>query len=196
VSNKNNYLSLLSRLSSLEVALAFLLLIVLAAIPGTFVENRHAYYGSGAFILLLAGFSANLIICTIHRWRRLAMSVLVVHLGVLLTIAGFMLRELTGTVATINVYEGESARKFYLPYSDVDIDLGFSLLLRAIHKEYYPVPVKIGVLKGSEKIGLHTLNTGEEFKLEQYRVVVERFNPLNRSVHLSVYGGRQFLGTT
>ncbi len=194
--NKNSYLSLFSCLSSLKVALVFLLLIGLAAIPGTFVDNRHAYYGSGAFILLLAGFSANLIICTIQRWRRLAISVLVVHLGVLLTIAGFVVRELTGTVATINVYEGESTRTFYLPYDDVDIDLGFSLFVRAIHKDYYPVPVRIGVLKGNEKLSLHTVNTGDEFDLEKFRVVVERFNPLNRSVHLSMYDGSRLLGTT
>jgi cytochrome c biogenesis protein ResB len=194
VSEKNLLSGLFSRLASLEVALAFLLLIGLAAIPGTFVDNRHAYYGSGAFILLLAGFSANLIICTIHRWRRLATSVLVVHLGILLTIAGFVVRELTGTVATINVYEGEPANKFYLPYSEVDIDLGFSLQVHKIHTEYYPVPVRIGVMKGAEKISLHTTKTGDEFTVPGYRVVVDKFISLDHAVKLFVYDGKRLIG--
>jgi cytochrome c biogenesis protein ResB len=183
-------------LASVEVALVILLLICLAAIPGTFLSNRHAYYGSTLFIILLACLTISLVLCTLQRWRRLAISVLVIHVGIVVTIAGFVVRELTGTVATINVYENDPVRTFYLPYRDADVDLGFSLVVHKINTDYYPVPVKIGVLRGAEKHALFTLKTGEQFTVQGYRVIAEKFNPLTQVMSLTVYAGDRLVGRT
>ena len=191
----NTLSRLLTRLASLEAALAILLLLGLAAIPGTFLENRYGYYGSSAFLLLLVLLCISLLVCTFRRWRRLAAGVLVVHLGMLVILGGFVVREAAGIVATINLYPGDTASRFYLPARDREVELGFSLRVQQVLTEYYPVSLKIGVLKGAAKQGLYTVKTGDMFLVQGYRIVAERFNRQGPSVQLTVYAGETRLGT-
>ena len=186
---------LLSRLASLEVALAILLLLGLTAIPGTFLENRQGYYGSSPFLLLLVLLGLSLLVCTLRRWRRLATGVLVVHLGMLVILGGFVVREVTGVVATVNLYPGDTVSRFYIPDRDREAELGFSLQVQRVVTEYHPVPLKIGVLRGAAKQGLYTVKTGGMFMAQGYRGVVERFNRQGPSVQMTVYAGEARLGT-
>jgi hypothetical protein len=64
-----------------------------------------------------------------------------------------------------------------------------------INTDFYPVPVKVGVLRGEEKIGLHTMKTGESFTLDRYQVRADRFNPVGNTVKLTVIENGREIGS-
>jgi len=185
---------LLVRLASLEVALGILIFICLAAIPGTFLANRHAYYGNILFIALLGALATSLFCCTIRRLKTIARSVLLLHTGILIVLGGFLVREFSGTVATVNLYEGEAIDSFYLPYRDVEVALGFSLLVTQINADYYPVQVKVGVLKAGEKHSLHTVKTGDQFTVDGYQVLAEKFSMHDQLLTLTILDQKRRIG--
>ena len=172
-------------LASTELAIALFLVISLAAIPGTFSKSREIY-ANPLFLALLGLLGLNLVLCTVRRRRSISRPVLVLHCGVLLTLAGCVVSS-RGFVATVNVYEGSAVDKVYRWDRKADMPLGMDLTVKAIHHEYYPVPVKVGVLKGREKFGLFTLSTGGSFRLAEFTVKVENLDLQSRSVRLGVY---------
>ena len=136
----------------------------------------------------------NLVLCTMRRLRTLPRPVLILHLGALLTIAGAMISSL-GFVATVNIYEGSSIDTVYRWDLDKDLPLGVTLGVKRIGIEYYPVPVKIGVLKGRDKAGLYELKTGQRFTIDSYTVKVDSLDPVSEDLWLSVFQGGRLIGS-
>jgi len=172
-------------LASTELAVALFITISLFAIPGTFLENREIIFKNPLFVALLVLLAINLMLCTLRRFRSLPKSVLVLHLGVIITLAGCVLTSF-GYVATVNIYEGTTTGQAYRWDTQRDEPLGMDLGIRRIHREYYPIPVKVGVLRGTEKVSLHTLKTGENFTLDGYTVKVDELDLATEVLKLSV----------
>lgn len=128
----------------------------------------------------------NLSCCTLLRVASLSRPTLAIHLGVLVTIAGSLLGSILGHVATINIHEGRDSSFAYRWDLEADTDLGFDLLINKIRVEYYPVAVKVGILKGNDKISLETLRTGDSFSLDNFRISVDRLDVAARSLELGV----------
>lgn len=180
-------------MGSTECAVVLFLAIALIAVPGTFTENR-TIYGTPWFLSLLGAFGLNLILCTIRRIKSISKPVLILHGGVILTLAGCILTSF-GYVATVNVYEGTSVDRVYRWDEDRDVSIGASLGIGKIHWEYWPVPVKVGVLQGQQKDQLFVSKTGETFHYKNYRILIESFDPRSESVNLAVFEGERKLGT-
>ncbi len=189
----DKFKQLLTWSASTECAVVLFLAIAAIAIPGTFTENR-SIYSSPPFLILLGAFGLNLLLCTLKRRNSLSKSVLVLHSGVLLTLAGCITTSF-GYVATVNIYEGTSVNRFYQWNINEDVDLGFELLVKKINTVYYPIPVKVGVLKGQQKEKLFELKTGESFDFNGYRITVESFEPVTEHLKLSVYEQNRKIGT-
>lgn len=179
-------------LASTELAIWLFGALSLLAIPGTFTESRTIYH-SPPFVGLIALFALNLSCCTIKRWRALAKSTVILHGGVLLTLAGCVMTSF-GYVATVNVYEGTSVSEVFRWDKNADTPLGMQLEVKQIHREFYPVPVRVGVMKGSEKYRLFTLKTGEKFEVPGYQVVASTFDPKTTELSLNVYQGGSMIG--
>lgn len=172
-------------LASTELAVVLFITISLLAVPGTLLEDRDIIYKNPLFIGLLVLFAINLVLCTIRRFKSLAKSVLVLHLGVIVTLAGCVLTTF-GYVATVNIYEGTAVNRAYRWDLQRDEPLGIDLGISRIHREFYPIPVKVGVLRGEEKVSLQTLKTGESFSLGGYDVRVDGLDPAAAVLRLTV----------
>lgn len=180
-------------LASTELAVILFLAISLLAIPGTFSTERTVY-SSPLFLSLLGLFGLNLALCSVRRYKSVSRPVLILHVGVLLTLFGCILTSF-GFVATVNVYEGTSVDRVYRWDQKRDAPLGVGLAVRKINREFYPMPVKIGVLKGKEKAGLYTLKTGESFRLAGYRVRVGELEYPSENITFSVYENDHLIGS-
>ena len=180
-------------ISSTECAVILFLAIALIAVPGTFTENR-TIYGSPFFLSLLGAFGLNLILCTIRRIKSISKPVLILHGGVILTLAGCILTSF-GYVATVNIYEGTAVDRIYRWDEDRDVSIGASLGIGKIHWEYWPVPVKVGVLHGLQKDQLFVSKTGDSFQYKNYRIEINDLDPRSESLNLSVFEGERKLGT-
>lgn len=176
---------IVASLASTELAIALFLIISLVAIPGTFSESR-TLYSSSPFLLLLACFGFNLLLCTLQRFKRLSLAVLVLHGGVLVTLLGCLLAS-AGYVATVNMYEGTTVNQVYRWDLQKDAPLGVDMTVRKINWEFYPMPVKIGVLKGQNKEKLFELKTGGSFDYKGYHVLVGPLERHTENLKLSVF---------
>lgn len=181
-------------LSSTRLSIFLFGLLAVAAIPGTLLQSQREYYSHPAFIVLLLAFALHLTICTVKRWKSLAPSTLVVHLGVLLTMVGAALTGI-GYVATINIYEGESAKTVFRWDLKRDAPFAYEIKVRKINKLFHPAPLQIGVMKGDQKHDLKTLKTGESFQLDGYSIKADSFDPWREIVYFSVLKNGQKLGT-
>lgn len=177
----------------MELAVVLFLAVAVLAIPGTFTESR-ALYAHPAFVGLLGGLALNLVLCTVRRFRSLSVPVLILHLGVVLVCGGVIARAF-GHVATVNVYEGTSVNMVYRWDLEKDVPLGADLTIRRINRDYYPIPVKVGVLKGDVKDSLHTLKTGDSFAVGPYRVTAESLAFPAEVLTLSVFRDGRLIGT-
>lgn len=177
----------------MELAVGLFLAVAALAIPGTFTESR-AIYSHPAFLFLLGGLALNLVLCTVRRFRSLSVPVLVLHLGVLVVCGGVIARAF-GHVATVNVYEGTSVDMVYRWDLKRDVPLGAELTIRRINREYYPIPVKVGVLKGEVKDFLHTLKTGDSFTAGPYRITADSLAFPAEVLKLSVFRDGRLIGT-
>lgn len=180
-------------LASRKLALGLFGIISLMSVPGTFAESSR-FYSSFAFVSGLAVLGLNLVVCTIKRIRTLSKPVVVIHVGVLAALIGAAISA-GGYVATVNVYEGKSVDNAYRWDRKEEIPLAASLLVREIGMEYYPVPVKVGVLKNGRKEGFFVVKTGETFDLGPYHVTVDEFDVPNNNLHLSVHEHGKDLGS-
>jgi hypothetical protein len=172
-------------LASKGLALVLFGVLCLILILKTFTEETSIYLNNVPRILFgLTGL--NLLLCTLQRVKTLSKPILIMHIGAFFTLVGSVM-GLFGYIATVNIYEGSSVDKAYRWDIHEDISLGMDLTVKKINTEYYPVLVKVGVLKGNEKIGLFTLKTGESFNLYGYDVKVETLELPSEILKLTIF---------
>ncbi len=153
---------------------------------GTSIASQKKALESPVHSILLGLIGLNLLLCTVLRIRTLSRPVLIMHAGVFLTLVGGFIGSL-GFTATVNTYERERVAQVYRWDKKEDVPLDFELIVTKIHTLYYPVPVKVGVLRGNDKIGLFTLKTGEEFNVDRYTVRADNMEFPAEILHLSVF---------
>ncbi len=189
----NNNLTRLYRfLTSTELAVLLFLAICLLAIPGTFSETRKIY-SSPLFTALLGLIGVITTVCSVKRIKTLPAPVLIIHGGVVLTLAGGVMSSF-GFVATANIYEGTGVSEAYRWDKQADTPLGIDLAVDRINTEFYPVPVKVGVLKGGEKFALFTIRTGESFKVGEYMVAAGDLDLAAKNLRLTVSDRDRIIG--
>ncbi|UCD34476.1 MAG: hypothetical protein JSU90_09265, partial [Nitrospiraceae bacterium] len=111
----------------------------------------------------------------------------------LLTFAGVVISSF-GYVATVNIYEGTSVDRVYRWDKEKDMPLGINLAVKKIHVEYYPIPLRVGVLMGEDKVGLFELKTGESFSLYGYTVTAESLEFPSQNLRVGVYNDGHYVG--
>ncbi len=180
-------------LASKKLSIIIFLALGLIFIPRTFSEETDIRVGilGNIFFGLL---SLNMILCTIQRIKTLAKSVILMHIGILVTFAGVVIGSF-GYIATVNIYEGTNVDTVYRWDLEKDEPLGAELTLNKINFDYYPFPVKVGVLRGDEKVGLFELKTGESFQLEGYTIKPETVEFPSKNLKISIFYGDQVVGS-
>jgi hypothetical protein len=180
-------------LASRQLALFLFPLLCLSLIPGTLEkENFHL---SGLSRIIIGCMGLNLLFCTMERVRTLSRPVLILHAGAMLTLIGATMSAF-GYVATVNIYEGTAVDTVYRWDLEGDVPLGVTVAVKKISVEYHPVPIKVGVLKGQEKVSLHELRTGKSFEIGPYTVTAEEFDVPTENLRLSVFQGGILIGST
>ncbi len=180
-------------LASRQLALGLFLFFCLSLVPGTF--EKTVFHFSTLSRVLLGCLALNLAVCSLLRIKTLAKPVLIIHAGVILTLAGGLISSF-GYTATVNMYEGTTVDTAYRWDRGQDVPLGFTLTVKNIETQYYPVPVKVGVLKGTARFGLFILKTGESFPLEGYTVKAETLDLPAGILKLTVFQGDRVIGST
>ena len=175
---------LLATLTSKKLTLALLGALALGLIPAT-VSKLPVFITIGR--LLLVFLSINLTLCTFRHWRRLPGSVILIHAGVLSILAGSLVSR-AGFIATINIYEGGSSPTAFRWDREEDTPLGFDLAVRKINQDFYPTPVRVGVLMNDKPVKLYELKTGESFEHGGFRIDALTLDPLTPALHLAVTG--------
>jgi hypothetical protein len=69
------------------------------------------------------------------------------------------------------------------------------MVLRKINWEFYPMPVKIGVLRDQVKEKLFELKTGQSFDFNEYRIAVGPVEYNSENLKLSVYEKEKLIGS-
>ena len=176
----NIYRLLASKKSALYLFIGLAVLLV----PNTLL-SRPVMFLDWTMQAILGLLVVNLSFCTIQRFKTLRNATILIHIGTIVTLAGGMTSSL-GYVATINVYEGSSTDTVYRWDIEQDIPLGFEMKIREIRREFYPIPVRVGVLDRGRGDSLHTVKTGESFQWREFTVLVDSFDPDRKSLTLQV----------
>ena len=180
-------------LGSKKVAAILLVLLCVLLVPRTFTETTDISLDTApSAILGLMGL--NLLLCTAQRLKALAKPVLVMHIGAMLIFGGAVVSSF-GYVATVNVYEGTSVDSVYRWDLKKEMPLEVDLRVNKINIEYYPIQVKVGVLRGEEKTGLFELKTGDSFQLDRYTVKADSMEFPAENLKLTISERNQVLGT-
>jgi len=158
--------------------------LALVLIPAT-VSKLPLFLIAGR--LLLVVLAINLSLCTVKHWRRLSGSVILIHTGILIVLIG-SLASRAGFVATVNIYEGDSSDTAFRWDLQEDFPLGFTITVKKINHDYYPVPVRVGVLIDGNPAKLYELRTGESFEHGGFQVEVLDLDPLRPALHFAITG--------
>ena len=181
---KKPFKTALNLFSATEVTLGLFALLVCVLVPTTF----FAAPASSLFIpakIILALIGLNLAVCTLSRLKSLRAATLLIHLGSVVILAGALIDTL-GFVSTVNIYEGTSTDTVFRWDIKKDVALGFDLRVTGINSEFYPIGVKVGVLKDGKKVDLFVTREGDSFVVEGHRVRVAALDLPARDLQLAV----------
>ncbi len=167
-------------------------LAVLLAWTTFMAEKPPILWGAVRFLLVII--AANLSLCTLDRIRYISKQALIIHVGVLLIFSGGLISSF-GYVATVNIYEGDAVDRVFRWDTNEYTPLDMEIRVENLNEEYYPIQVKVGVLKGDEKVGLFVLRTGEDFDLEKYKIRVDSLDLRMLNLQLSVFNDSDYIGT-
>jgi hypothetical protein len=178
---------------SKQLAAGLFAAVCLFSVPWTFTEERYLY--SDIIIRVIFGLMGlNLLACTLEKARFLSKPVIIMHIGGLVVLISGVISSF-GFLATVNIYEGKMTDKVYRWDLKQDISLGVNLAVKKINAEYYPVPVKVGVKRGEEKIGLFELKTGESFGIGDYSIKADALELPSEGLRLSVFQQNNLIGS-
>ena len=168
----------------------FIFLIVLM-VPRSILPEYESFLG-GALKVTFSIIGLDLLLCTVCNYKALSRPVLLIHIGFLATLAASQINIL-GFVATVNIHEGKSSDTAFRWDKNKDCPLGFNLFVKRLDRDWYPLDVKIGVLKDGIKAGLYETRTGETIVADSYHIRVGQLNPLTNELLLTVLdnSGRQ-----
>jgi hypothetical protein len=189
----NRFRWLYNVLASKELIISLFAILCLFLAITTFTENTNAVLWN-VIRVLLALMVINLLLCTFRRIKTLSKPVLVIHIGVIFTFMGGGISTF-GFVATVNIYEGTMVDNVYRWDINEDVSLGVKIMVKKLHEEFYPVPLRVGVLRGDDKIGLYTLKTGESFDIEKYSIRPDSIDLTHQSLKISVFKDGEYIGS-
>lgn len=140
-------------------------------------------YRSPVFVGLLALLGVNLLACTWPRFvrsrassRRAAVTWLdlLVHVSILVVLAGGAAKAVWGSTVTANVRVGESIAEAFDWRVNADVPLGFTVAVAERRTEYYPASVRVGVRSAASggKIALLELAEGTPASIPDSNVVL------------------------
>lgn len=127
-------------------------------------------YRSPVFVGLLALLGLNLLACSGTRFvrsraasRRAAVTWLdlLMHLSILVVLAGGAAKALWSSTVTSNVHVGDAIAEAYDWRRGADVPLGFAVAVGERRTEYYPAGVKVGVRAAASGEKLALLELGE-----------------------------------
>jgi ResB-like family len=167
------------RSAKLTVALLFILavLALLGTIPRSAVERGQAAdsmtrverflgirdtFGSPAFLSAACLLTVNILFCTAHRCSRLKrnsllmLADLLMHLSVVLVIAGGAVKGFAGVVRTASIPIGTETATAFDWKIGADTPLGFVIRVIRLDTEYHPFRARIGLrdTATARKIGI------------------------------------------
>lgn len=166
------------------MALGLFALLVCLLVPATFFPDVAPALLKPARVLL-AVIGLNLLLCTLRRLKTLRAATLFIHLGALVILGGSLISAL-GFIATVNIYEESSTDTVFNWNVEQDVDLGFDLRVARINVAFYPVDVKVGILKNGQKAELVLTRTGDSFGFAGYRVQVLTLEPRTSELELEI----------
>ncbi len=173
-------------LGSKSLALGLFIILAIIMVPGSLVKTGSLPYQEFLYNLLLGALGLNIAVCTVQRIKRLSKPALILHIGTLLVLLGCQISSL-GYVATVNIYEGSSTDNAYRWDLNKDHPLAYQIKVDRIYREYYPIPLKVGVKLGEEKVGLHLVKTGDSFELEEFSITINSLDIQEQSVTYTIY---------
>ena len=144
---------------STRLALALLIAIALFSAYGTFRQSSD--FQSPLFLALIVLLTGNIVFCTTHRYRvSKAAWVLkgtdaIMHVSIVIMIAGGALKGAYGFVGTQNIRIGDETRSVYVWKTHTDRDLDCTLRIERLITEYYPFRARVGLtdVRSGERIG-------------------------------------------
>jgi hypothetical protein len=193
ISSEKGFKWLYRFFASRELTIAVFAVLCLFLAITTFIEENSFIIWNIVRILLTLTV-INLSLCTLQRIKNLSKPVLMIHIGVILTFIGGGISSY-GFVATVYIYEGTLAKNVYRWDIKEDISIGADIMVKKLHEEYYPVPVKVGVLRDEKKVGLYKLKTGEKFILEKHNIKIDSIDISSKSLKLSIFYDDDYIGS-
>ena len=182
---RNFFPSVLGVFTSLKLAIGLFALFICILILAMVSRPLASALAIPIRIMLAMLFLA-LVLCTLRKLRSMRAATLFIHFGSIVAIIGFSISSF-GFVATVNIYEGGATDSVYRWDVMSDRSLGYDLSVTKIHMEYYPIPVKIGVLRNGRKTALIETKTGDSFIFEDYLVRVDSLDPASRNLRLDLW---------
>lgn len=170
--------------SSTRVVLGLFMLLICLLVPSTFFPEVAPVLLKPVKVIF-AVIGLNLLVCTLRRLRTLRFSTLIIHLGSLAILVGGLISTF-GFLTTVNIYEGRSTDTVFNWDVEQDVNFGYDLRVARINMAFYPVAVKVGILKDGQKAELVVTRTEDSFVFEGYRVQVLSLDPGTKELELAV----------
>lgn len=163
-------------------------------------------YRSPLYLSLAGLLCLNIVVCTWHRFsrrrasssfsgtrKRTAWLDLVLHLSILVILAGGVGKGLWGFVGTQHLFVGVETDTVFDWEKNADVPLGFTILMKERVKDYYPFRLRVGVKDAAsgDKIALLELREGRAVELPgegELRLKVENFDAETGDLRLLAEG--------